>query len=157
MRIHRRNHTREAFAAHRAAARNIAMAVFGGLWLLHALVADSLPSSAATVAVEPSADGVQRATIVMESYSYVPDHLVLHVGNPVELVLENKSWLVPHNFILKDADADLRLEADVAGGDRTILRFTPTRSGSGAFYCDKQLLFFKSHRHRGMEGRIDIQ
>ncbi|HWF60501.1 MAG TPA: cupredoxin domain-containing protein [Nitrospira sp.] len=157
MKIYRQNHTREEFAARRSAARNIAVAVFGGLWLLQVSLADSSPSLAATLVVEPSADGVQRATIVMESYSYIPDHLVLHVGSPVELILENKSWLVPHNFILQDADADLRLEADVAGGDRTILRFTPTRSGTGTFYCDKKLLFFKSHRHRGMEGWIDIQ
>lgn len=157
MRIDRRKHTRVAIAAHGSAARKIAVAVFGGLWLLHVSVVSSLPSLAATLVVEPSADGVQRATIVMESYSYVPDHLVLHVGSPVELIIENKSFLVPHNFVLKDADADLRLEADVAGGDRTILRFTPTRSGTGIFYCDKQLLFFKSHRQRGMEGRIDIQ
>ncbi|BFU90353.1 MAG: hypothetical protein NTAFB01_15400 [Nitrospira sp.] len=155
MRIYRRNHTREAFAAHRSVVRNIAVAVFGVLWLLHVALVDSLPSFAAPLVVEPSADGVQRATIIMESYSYVPDHLVLQVGSPVELILENKSWLVPHNFILQDAD--LRLEADVAGGDRTTLRFTPTRSGTGTFYCDKKLLFFKSHRHRGMEGRIDIQ
>lgn len=157
MRIYRRNHTREAFAAHRSAALKIAAAVFGGLWLLHFALVDSLPSFAATLVVEPSADGVQRATIMMESYSYVPDHLVLQVGSPVELILENKSWLVPHNFILQDADAGLRLEADIAGGDRATLRFTPTRSGTGTFFCDKKLLFFKSHRHRGMEGQIDIQ
>ena len=157
MGIYRRNHTRETFAARGSAARNIAVALFGGLWLIHVSLVDSLPSFAATLVVEPSADGVQRATIVMESYSYVPDHLVFQLGSPVELVLENKSWLVPHNFILQDADADLRLEADVAGGDRAILRFTPTRSGTGTFFCDKKLLFFKSHRHRGMEGRIDIQ
>lgn len=157
MGIYRRNHTRETFAARGSAARNIAVALFGGLWLIHVSLVDSLPSFAATLVAEPSADGVQRATIVMESYSYVPDHLVFQLGSPVELVLENKSWLVPHNFILQDADADLRLEADVAGGDRAILRFTPTRSGTGTFFCDKKLLFFKSHRHRGMEGRIDIQ
>ncbi|MGE3978803.1 MAG: cupredoxin domain-containing protein [Nitrospira sp.] len=157
MRIYWRNCTSKTFATHRSATRKIAVAVFGGLWLLHVSLVDSLPSFAATLVVEPSADGVQRATIVMEGYSYVPDHLVLHVGSPVELILENKSFLVPHNFILEDADADLHLEADVAGGDRTILRFTPTRSGTGTFYCDKKLLFFKSHRQRGMEGRIDIQ
>lgn len=157
MKIYYRNYTRETSGAHRSAARNIAVALVGGLWLLHVALIDSLPSFAATLVVEPSADGVQRATIVMESYSYVPDHLVLQVGSPVELILENKSWLVPHNFILQDADADLRLEADVAGGDRAILRFTPTRSGTGTFFCDKKLLFFKSHRHRGMEGQIDIQ
>lgn len=155
MRIYRQNHTRAACAAHRWAPRNIAVAVLGSLWLLHVSLVDSSPSFAATVVVEPSADGVQRATIVMESYSYVPDHLVLHVGSPVELILENKSFLVPHNFVLMDAD--LRLEADVAGGDRTILRFTPAQSGTATFYCDKKLLFFKSHRQRGMEGRIDIQ
>jgi len=26
-----------------------------------------------------------------------------------------------------------------------------------AFYCDKRLLFFKSHHEKGMEGRLDVR
>lgn len=157
MSIHWRNHKTVTVATFRLIPHKIAVAVLGGIWLLQVSVVESLPSTAMTVAAEPRTDGVQRATIVMTSYSYTPDHLVLHVGSPVELILENESLLVPHNFVLKDADADLHLEVDVARGGRAVLRFTPTRSGTGTFYCDKQLLFFKSHRQRGMEGRIDIQ
>ena len=156
MSIHWRKHKTVAVATFRLIPHKIAVATLGGLWLLQVSVVESLPSTAMTVAVDPRTDGVQRATIVMTSYSYTPDHLVFHVGSPVELTLENQSLLVPHNFVLKDDDADLHLEVDVAGGGRAVLRFTPTRSG-GTFYCDKQLLFFKSHRQRGMEGRIDIQ
>ena len=157
MSIHWRKHKTVAAATCRLIPHKIAVAVLGGIWLLQVSVVESLPSAAMTVAVEPGTDGVQRATIVMTSYSYTPDHLVFHVGSPVELILENQSLLVPHNFVLNDADADLHVEVDVAGGGRAVLRFTPARSGTGTFYCDKQLLFFKSHRQRGMEGRIDIQ
>lgn len=157
MSIHWRKHKMVVVATLRQIPHKIAVAVLGGIWLLQVSVVGLSPSAAMTVAVEPGTDGVQRATIVMTSYSYTPDHLVFHAGSPVELILENQSLLVPHNFVLKDADADLHLEADVAGGGRAVLRFTPTRSGTGTFYCDKQLLFFKSHRQRGMEGRIDIQ
>jgi plastocyanin len=37
-----------------------------------------------------------------------------------------------------------------------IIKFTPTKTGKFPFYCDKKLLFFKSHRERGMEGIIEV-
>ena len=46
--------------------------------------------------LQPEKDGVQRATIHMESYVYSPNQLIVEMGKPVELSLENDSFLVPH-------------------------------------------------------------
>ncbi len=37
-----------------------------------------------------------------------------------------------------------------------VIRFTPTRVGSYPFYCNKKLLFFESHREKGMEGILEV-
>ena len=113
--------------------------------------------SAAPVVVQADPDGVQRATIVLDSYSYSPNHLVVQSGKPVELTLTSVTTLTPHNFVLKEPAAGLDIEKDVGAGKSLTVRFTPTQPGTFAFYCDKKLLFFKSHREKGMEGRLEVR
>lgn len=103
------------------------------------------------------ADGVQRATITLDSYSYTPSRLIAQAGKPVELALTSVTDFVPHNFLLKEPAAGLDVEQDVKAGKTVTVRFTPTQPGTFTFYCDKQLLFFKSHRERGMEGRLEVR
>lgn len=117
---------------------------------------ESLDTSAAVI-VPIDSDGVQRATIVVDSYSYTPNHLQVEVGKPVELILNSVTIITPHNFVLKEATAGLMIEQDVPTGKGTIVRFTPTQRGLFKFYCDKKLLFFKSHRDKGMEGLLDVR
>jgi plastocyanin len=109
------------------------------------------------VIVPLDSDGVQRATIVVDSYSYTPSHVQVEVGKPVELILDSVTIITPHNFVLKEPGAGLMLEHDVPAGKGTIIRFTPTQRGLFKFYCDKKLLFFKSHRDKGMEGLLDVR
>ena len=111
----------------------------------------------APVVAQLDPDGVQRATVIMDSYFYSPDHLVVQVGKPVELLLKSVTILVPHNFIINEPDAGLTVEQNVGAGDSATVRFTPTQRGTFVFYCDKKLLFFPSHREEGMEGRLDVQ
>jgi len=103
------------------------------------------------------ADGIQRATIILDSYSYTPSHLIVQAGKPVELTLTSVTDIVPHNFLLKEPTAGLDVEQDVKAGKTVTVRFTPTQPGAFTFYCDKQLLFFKSHREKGMEGRLEAR
>ncbi len=112
--------------------------------------------ASALVIVPVDSDGVQRATIVVDSYSYTPSHLQVEVGKPLELILNSVTIITPHNFVLKEPGAGLMLELDVPTGKGTIIRFTPTQRGLFKFYCDKKLLFFKSHRDKGMEGLLDV-
>lgn len=105
------------------------------------------------VTLQPGADGVQRTAIILDSYSYSPDRLIVQVGQPVELVLTSVTTITPHNFIIKD----LGVEQDVGAGKTVTVRFTPTQPGTFPFYCDKKLLFLPSHREKGMEGRLEVR
>ena len=102
-------------------------------------------------------DGIQRATITLDSYSYVPSHLVVQTGKPVELTLTSVTSITPHNFILKEPAAALDVELDIGAGKSVTVRFTPSQAGVFTFYCDKKLLFFASHREKGMEGRLEVR
>ena len=113
--------------------------------------------TAAPVVVPMDSDGVQRVAIVVDSYSYTPSHLQVEVGKPVELILNSVTIITPHNFVLKEPMAGLMIEEDIPSRKGTIIRFTPTQRGLFPFYCDKKLIFFKSHREKGMEGLLDVR
>ena len=102
-------------------------------------------------------DGIQRGDITLDSYSYTPDHVIVRAGRPVELTLTSKTWLTPHNFVMKESAADIMVDKDVSAGENVTVRFTPQKPGIYSFYCDKKLLFFKSHREKGMEGLLEVQ
>ena len=40
-------------------------------------------------------DGVQRTTVILDSYSYQPSHLIVEKGKPVELTLKSVTMLTP--------------------------------------------------------------
>jgi plastocyanin domain-containing protein len=122
---------------------------------LHADEAPSVP--AAPVTAELGADGIQRATITLDSYSYAPSHLIVQSGKPVELTLIRATFLVQHNFLLKEPDAGIAIEEDVGHSEPTRVRFTPTKAGTYLFYCDRKLPFRPSHREQGMEGRLEVR
>jgi len=133
-----------------------------GLLLLISLISMVSLLSPPSFAAEPPViqifpDGVQRAEIIADSYSYTPDHFIVSLDVPVELTIHSKTWFVPHNFVLKDADAGLDIKQDIPPGKSIVVKFTPTRPGKFKFYCDKKLLFFKSHEDKGMKGIIEVQ
>ena len=107
--------------------------------------------------LQPDADGVQRAFIVLDSYEYTPPHISVEAGAPVEFQLENQSFITPHNFIIDHPEAGLQQDVNVDAGDSLTIRFTAEIPGTYMFYCDKQLLFFPSHREEGMEGRLEVR
>ncbi|MBI5854997.1 MAG: cupredoxin domain-containing protein [Nitrospirae bacterium] len=108
-------------------------------------------------AVQVDEDGVQRAGIQLDSYAYVPSHLIVQAGKPVELTLTSVTFITPHNFILLEPSAGLTIEQDIGSGKTVIVKFTPTKPGLYPFYCDKKLLFLPSHREKGMEGRLEVR
>jgi plastocyanin len=129
--------------------------VFSAMVLVSALAE---PTQAGEPVVLPvDSDGIQRATVTLDSYSYAPDYLIVQAGRPVELELISVTILTPHNFVIKEPAAELRVEKDVGAGQRATVRFTAKQPGLYTFYCDKKLLFFKSHREKGMEGRLEVR
>src|SRR5262249_25157089 len=107
--------------------------------------------------VPVAADGVQRATVMLDSYSYSPNHLIVEAGKPVELTLTSVTTLIPHNFIIKDPAGRLSVEQDVSAGKTVTITFTPTQPGTFPIYCDKRLWPLPSHRDKGMEGTLEVR
>ena len=104
-----------------------------------------------------AADGVQRATVTLDSYSYAPNHLIVEAGKPVELTLTSVTTIIPHNFIIKDPAGSLSVEQDVSAGKTVTITFTPTQPGTFPIYCDKRLWPLPSHRDKGMEGKLEVR
>jgi heme/copper-type cytochrome/quinol oxidase subunit 2 len=116
------------------------------------------PSQPSTPVVIPvAADGVQRATVTLDSYSYSPNHLIVEAGRPVELTLTSVTTIVPHNFIIKDPAGSLSVEQDVSAGKTVTITFTPPQPGIFPIYCDKRLWPLPSHRDKGMEGTLEVR
>lgn len=103
--------------------------------------------------VPVAADEVQRATIILDSYSYTPNHVIVEAGKPVELTLTSVTTITPHNFIIKE----LSVEQDVSAGKTITIKFTPTQTGTFPIYCDKRLWPLPSHRDKGMEGKFEVK
>ena len=55
------------------------------------------------------------------------------------------------------SDPRLELETDISPGTSVTVRLTPKVPGTYPFYCDKKLLFMKSHREHGMEGKLIVK
>ena len=113
--------------------------------------------SGSPIAIPVSEDGVQRATITLDSYSYTPNHLIVEAGKPVELTLISVTTIIPHNFIIKSPTGNLSVEQDVSAGKTVTIKFTPTQPGTFPIYCDKRLWPLPSHRDKGMEGTLEVR
>jgi len=125
-----------------------------GVTIVHA----AEPSqSGPPVVIPAAADGVQRATVMLDSYSYSPNHLIVEAGKPVELTLTSVTTFTPHNFIIKDSAGSLSVEQDVSAGKTVTITFTPPQPGLFPIYCDKRLWPLPSHRDKGMEGKLEVR
>jgi heme/copper-type cytochrome/quinol oxidase subunit 2 len=125
-----------------------------GVTIVHA----AEPSqSSPPVVIAVAADGAQRATVTLDSYSYTPNHLIVEAGKPVVLTLTSVTTMIPHNFIIKDPAGNLSVEQDLSAGKTVIITFTPTQPGIFPIYCDKRLWPFPSHRDKGMEGKLEVR
>lgn len=100
-------------------------------------------------------DGVQRVEILAGSYFFKPDRIVVKVNLPVELSVRKKPGITPHTIEINEDDLALDINESL-GADPILIRFTPGKTGTYEYYCAKKLLFFKSHREKGMEGILEV-
>ena len=100
-------------------------------------------------------DGVQRVEVTGGEYYFTPDHIIVKVNVPVELSIKKEAGIVPHNIVIHEPDAGIDIN-EALGKELKVIKFTPKKAGKYPFYCDKKLLFFKSHRDQGMEGVIEV-
>ena len=100
------------------------------------------------------ADGVQRVEMVAGDYYFNPDHVIVKANTPVELSIRRESGK-PHNVLLKQPAAGLNIEQELSK-DFQKITFNATMPGSYNFSCGKKLLFFESHKERGMQGILEV-
>jgi plastocyanin len=100
-------------------------------------------------------DGVQRVRLEGGSYFFKPNHIVVKVNAPVELLASREAGITPHNLVIQAPEAGVAVDEELAAEPKKIT-FTATAVGKYPFYCGKKLLFFASHRERGMEGVIEV-
>jgi len=136
--------------------------ILATVWLLTSvgvtIVHAAEPSQSGPPMIVPvAADGVQRATVTLDSYSYSPNHVIVEAGKPVELMLTSVATIIPHNFIIKDPTGSLSVEQEVSAGKTVTITFTPTQTGTFPIYCDKRLWPLPSHRDKGMEGKLEVR
>ncbi len=125
------------------------------LFVSLAAVAATARDAKRTVQAALGADGVQRVELVGGGYFFDPDHIVVRVNVPVELTVRKESGIVPHNIVVKAPEAGMEFEESLSS-DPKVIKFTPTKPGSYPIYCSKKLLFFESHREKGMEGVLEV-
>jgi plastocyanin len=132
---------------------------FLGLLLSFALAAAGLLSGQNApekrTVVEIGADGVQRVEVVGGSYYFDPNVIVVKVNVPVELRVRKESGITPHDIVLKAPEAGIDFSVSLSTTPKSIT-FTPTKTGKYAFECTHKLLFFTSHKDRGMHGVLEV-
>jgi len=106
---------------------------------------------------QSEASNSREIVIDMESYEFTPSEVTIEAGKAITLILNNQSFLVPHNFLMENPHGVRVLEADISSGESQTHTLTLSEPGIYPFYCDKQLLFFPTHREEGMEGRLIVQ
>lgn len=104
---------------------------------------------------EVGADGVQRVHIIGGDYFFKPAHVIVKINMRVELSLGKEKGIVPHSFVIDAPDAGMAVDEEL-GADVKTVSFTPSTAGRFPFYCRNRLLFFKSHRDKGMKGILEV-
>lgn len=102
-----------------------------------------------------AADGVQHVRIEGGSYFFKPNRVIVKVNVPVELMVSVEKGLIPHTLVIQSPEVGIEVDEKLSSDAKTI-RLTPTAVGKYPFYCKNKLLFFKSHREKGMEGVLEV-
>jgi len=124
------------------------------LFVAGAALAEDKPAGKRFVA-SIDRDGYQRVEMTAGEYYYDPAVVVVKVNVPIELTIKKAGGLTPHNFVIHAPQADLDFKIDLSSEPKKI-SFMATRAGSYPFECTNQLLFFKSHKERGMHGMLEV-
>jgi plastocyanin domain-containing protein len=103
-----------------------------------------------------AADGVQHVRIEGGAYFFKPRRVIVKSNVPVELTVSVGRSVIPHSFVIQAPEAGIVVDENLSSQPSNI-RFTPTAVGSYPFYCRNRLLFFGSHREKGMEGVLEVE
>ncbi len=129
--------------------------IYGMMFLLSATIvcADAVKEKRFVATVGD--DGIQHVDLIGGSYYFDPNVIVVKVNVPVELKVRKESGIAPHDITLRAPEAGIDFSISLSS-EPTIIRFTPTTTGTYGFECTKRFLFFKSHEERGMHGMLEV-
>lgn len=113
------------------------------------------PSGETVYRATRAEDGVQHVRMEGGAYFFKPNRVIVKSNVPVELTVSVGRSVIPHTFVIQAPEAGIAVDESLSSEPRTI-RFTPTAPGSYPFYCRNRLLFFESHREKGMEGVLEV-
>ena len=117
--------------------------------------ADTSPSEEIVYQATIAADGLQHVRINGGGYFFKPNRVIVKVNVPVELTASVEESLIPHTLVIQSPEAGILVDEKLSSDAKSI-RFTPRAVGKFHFYCKNKLLFFKSHREKGMEGVLEV-
>jgi plastocyanin domain-containing protein len=117
--------------------------------------ADSAQPGETVYRASIAADGVQHVRIDGGGYFFKPNRVIVKINVPVELTLGVDASLIPHSFVIQAPEAGIAVDEALSRTAKHV-RFTPTAAGKFPFYCRNKLLFFESHREKGMEGVLEV-
>ncbi len=87
---------------------------------------------------------VQNLRLVAKEFSYTPNKVTVKVGQPVQLVLDNKG-VIEHDFVLDRFKVKMGTIQPGKTG-------TPNAKGTFPFYCS-----VPGHKEAGMTGTLVVQ
>lgn len=99
------------------------------------------------------AGGVQKIEMKAGDFYFRPNNVVVKKNVPVVLMVKAEPGFASHSIVLHAPEAGIDFDVDLGKEAKTI-RFTPTRAGRYAFFCDEGLI--ESHRSKGMEGVLEV-
>jgi plastocyanin domain-containing protein len=131
-----------------------------GWWMVPAVIFLFAAGTAAAGKTEFTArldpDGIQRVEILAGSYFFDPNVIIVKVNIPVELKIRKEPGMTPHDIVLTAPDAGIDFRQELKETPE-IIKFTPTKTGTYPFACEKKFLFFESHKDKGMTGILEVQ
>jgi plastocyanin domain-containing protein len=102
-----------------------------------------------------ASDGVQHVSLLGGNYFFRPQRIIVKVNVPVELAVSLEQGMTPHTLVITAPEAGITVDEKLSTEVKKI-RFTPTAAGTYPFYCSNKLLFFESHRQKGMAGVLEV-
>jgi hypothetical protein len=75
---------------------------------------------------------------------------------PVEVRAIKAKGIAPHTLIVKAPEAGMDFKLKLGDDRYETVKFTPVKTGKYEMFCEEKLLFFKSHRDKGMHGIIEV-
>ena len=100
-------------------------------------------------------DGVQHVRIIGGSYFFKPYRIIVKKNIPVELSVSKEPGMAPHSMVANAPEAGIVFDESLSSNPK-IITFTAQVTGEYVFYCKNKLLFFQSHREKGMQGIFEV-